>query len=332
MPVRPELDGAGQRTGAVRAPRQQRRGVLQRRVGPRLEHGPHDPGGLLEDRGAGGVDDHAAGPHGVEGRGQQRALQRHQGVEVGGLRRQRASGRRRSAPRPVQGASTSTRSKGPGGPGRAGAVGRDHAQHAVGARPARAARVRPGAAAARRASSRPSLGRQGREQRRLAAGPAHRSSQRSSRPSSCAAASASATSCEPSSCTPARPSRHGRHRARVAGGQHHAVRRPARGLAGQLLAGRPRPGRATRVTPGGALSAASSASISSSADGRGERLDHPARVGVRDGEVAVGSASRAGATRATQASRSRSATWRSTALTNPAAPARRRAHQVDAWC
>ena len=84
-----------------------------------------------------------------------------------------------------------------------------------------------------------------------------------------------------------------------------------------------RPGRATRVTCGGTLSAASSAAVSSSvaAERVAQRRDDPAGVRVDDREVPdrVGRRT-AGATSASQASRSCRPTRRSTALTNEPRP------------
>ena len=144
----------------------------------------------------------------VERRGEQRPLERHQGVQVVG-----AGGA--SAPR-VAGAARRGRCTGrrpaPGRrrrPASGGAVPSavTHAEHAVGAGqgPARPAR-RGGAAARPRPAPAPRSAASAASSAALPPGPAHRSSQRSSRPSTGAAASASATSCEPSSWTPARPS------------------------------------------------------------------------------------------------------------------------------
>ena len=62
--------------------RNQRHDVLQTGVGPVRQDWPDDPGRLLDNGRAGGVEDHAAGPDRVEGAAQQRLLQRHQGAEV----------------------------------------------------------------------------------------------------------------------------------------------------------------------------------------------------------------------------------------------------------
>ena len=156
------------------------------------------------------------------------------------MRRQRASGRRRSAPSPVHGASTSTRSKVParyGGsvpsavttpttPGRA-LVGLSVRCTS----PARAGLPLVGD------QPRAPLGGERRQQRGLAAGPAHRSSQSSSRPSSGASATPRCDQLRPLVLDAGPPLGDRRHRPRVATLEHHAVRRVGGRLPRQLVAG-----------------------------------------------------------------------------------------------
>ena len=102
----------------------------------------------------------------------------------------------------------------------------------------------------------------------LPPGPAHRSSQRASGPSSGASVRASATSWLPSSCTPARPSRTlgsaaGSPPVRITPVGVSAPNRPAPSVSSSTASWSTRPGRATRVTRGAALSAVRSAPISS---------------------------------------------------------------------
>ena len=160
-------------------------------------------------------------------------------VEVGGLPAPARLRTPRSAPRPVQGASTSTRSNDPGGHGGRVPSARPRAEHAVGAGRAHGVPARRGAAAARwRAARRRARRPARRAARPCRPGPAHRSSQRSSAPVERGAASARATSWEPSSWTPARPSATAATAPGSPTARCDAVRRPAAvGSAGQLLDG-----------------------------------------------------------------------------------------------
>ena len=140
------------------------------------------PRGLGRVRRAGDVGDHAARP------GQPRAPRRAARAAVRpvrrtslGWRRQRASGRRRSAPRPVQGASSSTRSNPPPAPAELPGVADAHVD-----RPRRAVACATSSARCGRSSLAVDVGAP-RGRPRVAAssaalppGPAHRSSQRSS--------------------------------------------------------------------------------------------------------------------------------------------------------
>ena len=226
-------------------------------------------------------------------------------------RRQRLSGRRRSAPRPEHGASTSTRSKVPSEPGGPRPVTGDHVApggpQRLGHQP-RAVRLplvgeQPGSALRASAASRAAL----------PPGPAHRSSQRSSRPSTSARASASATSWDPASCTPARPSR----TAGIAPGSPDSSATPSGET--RRCAGRRRssstvdnPGRATSVTRGRSLSAASNAlELVGPGERPAELLDDPRGVGGPDRPSDASS-------RSIHASRSRSAIRRISALVKPA--------------
>ncbi len=123
-----------------------------------------------------------------------------------GRRRQRLSGRRRRAPSPEQGASTSTRSNGAGRPRRSGPVRHDH----LATRGAQRLGDQQGAVRLALVGQQPSTFA-GWPARR-AARPCHRVRRRgraSARrgPRRRARVRARATSCEPASCTPARPSR-----------------------------------------------------------------------------------------------------------------------------
>ena len=148
------------------------------------------------------------------------------------------------------------------------------------------------------------------------------------------AARASATSCEPSSCTPARPSATAGTSAGLPPSSTTPYGESRRRRAGQLGHARTRPGRATRVTRGGSLSAASRASSSSAAPTAASARRSSSTIQRR---VAVGDLGAAGRGRsrwrpAWRPSRRgrRPATLRSTALANPAAPwFDTCAHQVD---
>ena len=219
--------------------------------------------GLGEHRRAGGVEDHAARADRVERRG--RAAPAGAGPASRGrrgVRRQRDSGRRRRAPSPVHGASTSTRSKLPGrhggrvpsagdAPPATPASAGERAAHQPG--PVRLhARWRSGGRRAAAASAASSAA--------LPPGPAQRSSHRSSRPSTAAP--------RPGPARPAGSPRPGRRRAprprrgRRPGRPRPAPRRRASRASARPAAPRGRPVRAARPGPprGGSLSAASSAS------------------------------------------------------------------------
>ena len=186
-----------------------------------------------------------------------------------GRRRQRLSGRRRSAPRPEQGASTRTRSNEPSLHG--GRVPSPTTTSPVVARIAWAtSRARCGSRSL--ASSRaPRCVASAASRAALPPGPAHRSSHRSSRPSIAARERSRATSWEPASWTPARPSRTagtspGSPDSRTtANGEMpppvEPVEAPAVDAASSSTVDSP--GRATSVTRGRSLSAASSVSSSS---------------------------------------------------------------------
>ena len=158
-------------------------------------------------------------------------LEAGQAAMLSGERRQRASGRRRSAPSPEHGTSARTRSNAPGR--QAGAVpSADHDRRRQGARrrPGRTSRARCSAQlggeqpGARQREASPA------SSRALPPGPAHRSSHRGiGRPGAAASAraSASAASWLASSCTPARPCATAGICGRVALGEVAAERRPA---------------------------------------------------------------------------------------------------------
>ena len=85
------------------------------------------------------VDEPAARAHERSLGGQDPALQRGEVVDIGRLTRHRASGRRRSAPRPLHGASMSTASNDRGRNGGEVGIGRDHLEARAVVRPSRAA-------------------------------------------------------------------------------------------------------------------------------------------------------------------------------------------------
>ena len=221
--------------------------VLEHGVGAGAVHGGDHARGLGDDRRAGRVEHHAAGPDQVEGAPDQLALEHHQREQVVrlappprlGTAAQRAqAGAGRVDEHPVEeparyGGRVPSAATTPMTPGRRRR--RRRASGAPGGRGAAAARWRPAVRPARRPAPPAAPA--------LPPGPAHRSSQSSSRPSSGASASASATSCEPSSCTPARPSATAGTAPWVATLEHHAVRRVGGRLPRQLLArGAPGPG------------------------------------------------------------------------------------------
>src|SRR3954453_940223 len=80
--VRPQLHGAGHRAVRVGQGADERCGVLKSYVVPLGEHRGDHAGRLGEDGGAGGVQDHSAGPNAVDGGGQQRPLERDELLEV----------------------------------------------------------------------------------------------------------------------------------------------------------------------------------------------------------------------------------------------------------
>ena len=241
VPVRPQLEGAGQRAGAVGYAGQQRRRIAP---APRRHGPPARPSRPRTSRPAPASRSRRA-PRRRAGPSRAPTTAAPAGAGPArpgptGWRRQRASGRRRSAPRPVHGASTSTRSNDPGGHG-----GRVPSAVTTPSTPSAApracARTRPARCGCRSLATTPraAFGRERREQGGLAA--------------------RSGAQVEPAQVGPVErrrgqregdqlrtlvlharpPLGDGRDRARVAGRQVHAVRRPARRLARQLLARRP---------------------------------------------------------------------------------------------
>ena len=300
-----EVHRVGAVHGAARAARPgRRRGRARRAARPRVDPldllagrrrrcstSIDDAAGLGQVRRAGDVGDQPAGPDGVERRVRAaRAAARPAPATSSGCRRQRASGRRRSAPEPGARRVDEHPVERRRPPGRRPARRRRRPSAVV--RRRRGAPARPGAARSRRPAARaPRPPASAPSSAALPPGPAHRSSQRWSGPSSGAAASASATSWLPSSCTPARPSRTAASAPGSPPGSTAAYgdQRPGLGAGRDELGHAwPGPGRATRVTCGGALSAASSAAVSlqRAAEGVAQRRDDPARVRVHDREVA----------------------------------------------
>ena len=237
-----------------------------------------------------------------------------------GSRRQRASGRRRSAPSPVHGTSASTRVKRPGPPRRARRVGDDHDGPLV-ERVAAGRAGAPGRRGAARARRRPPGCR--RRRRARSAAPPCRPVRPRGRATSPGAAGGrvtpQATSWEPSSCTPARPVRTSGRSAglpvpRTAkGDQRPGPSAPASATSSSTL-GQARPddqrdlrADVVRGERGDELVGGQQVGV---------RLDDPARVRVREGEPVqrVAVARRAGRP---SPSRSCAATLRSTALTRP---------------
>ncbi len=153
-----------------------------------------------------------------------------------GVRRQRASGRLRRAPRPEHGASMRIRSNVPARQG--GCV---PSAVITPRRPPGTVRVLRDTSPARWCCSSEARSLAPRSRARAASsadfppGPAHRSSQRSSRPPNGAWASAMATSCEPSSWTPARPSATAWDGSGVARIQGDGVGREPSGVPARLL-------------------------------------------------------------------------------------------------
>ena len=244
--------------------------------------------------------------------GEQFALQPGQRRQVGrAARRQRASGRRRSAPSPVHGASTSTRSNPPAGSVGPPTRGRRRGCTSPAARRAACSTSRPGAGRPRPRSPGRRAARPARPAGRLAARagaqvepalvPAVERRRRQG----------GAPAGEPSSWTWARPVAHRRQVAGRAAGQVDRVRRvrarPARRP--RRPARRGRSGRAGRTgaPAGGSLSAASSRPRSRpvAAQRVGEGPDDPARMRVRPWPGGrPGRAPRSGASRSSQSSRS----------------------------
>ena len=322
VPVRPELEGAGQRTGAVRYVGQQGRGVA-RAPRPTGSRAPADttrtsrPGPASRSR-------RAPRRPAAPSRGPPTSRACCSGTSASrsvGCRRQRASGRRRSAPRPGAGRVHEHPVERAGGPRRAGAVAGDHAQHAVGTAERAPDQVRRGAAAARWPAARPPAGRQRRQQRGLAAG--------------------SGAEVQPAQVGPVERRRGQGERDQLRALVLHAG--PALGHGRRRHPGRRRPGaRRTATSAVGSPGSSSTGRAPGTGDqghprrlvvgrqqrldlalpdGLGERLHHPARVGVGDARgTRPGRRRASGATRATQPSRSCSETRRSTALANPAAP------------
>ena len=261
-------------------------------VVPLGEHRLHDAGRLGEHRGAGHVGHHAAGADRVERRGQQRALQRHQVVDVGlgapppglGPPAQRAQpGARRVDEDPVERRRRARR----------GGCRRRPPRRAARRRPSRSRPrpARPGAPAARRRAAGPPRSRPApraartcRRGRRTGRASARRGPRPRRRDS------ATATSWEPSSWTPARPSATaatapGSPESSVTAYGDSADAVPPAATSSSTVDS---PGRATRVTLGGALSAAEQVVelVGAVAERLGERRDDPARVRVRHGREA----------------------------------------------
>ena len=231
-----------------------------------------------------------------------------------GCRRHRASGRRRNAPSPVQGTSTSVRVKDPGR--QAGRVpsatitvgGCGYARTACWTSTARCGATSAATTllAARAASPA--------NRAVFPPGPAQRSSQRPGGAS--IRVSAQATSWDPSSCTPARPVRtssrsFGLPRASAANGDGPPGAAPAASRSAISAS----PGRTASATGGLTLSARNAA-INSSA---GSRSAYASTI-QRGWAVSRASRSRSSSpapSRANQVSSVSAATRRSTALTNP---------------
>ena len=208
------------------------------------------------------------------------------------MRRQRASGRRRSAPRPVHGASTSTRSNDP-----SRQAGRVPSAATTPSSPAPAPRwprrpARPGAPAARW----PAAGRPRSRPARRAARPCRRdrrtgraSARRARRPRRRRSASGDQLGplvLHPGAALARRPApRPGRRRRAPRRTASSAEAVPPAATSSSTVDS---PGRATRVTLGGCVVGGQQGVelAGAVAERLGERVDDPARVGVRDGREA----------------------------------------------
>ena len=253
VPVRPQLDGAGQRAGAVGHPGQQRRSASSSAASARVcEHRADHARGLGQHRRAGGVEHHAAGADQVQRRPRPAARWSSTSADqvVGlapparlGPAAQRAQpGARRVDEDPVEGA---------GRPRRRGAVGGDDAGDAVGAGEATAATSPARCGCRSPATSRaPRRAASAASSAALPPGPAHRSSQRRVAPVDRGGGQRHRDQLRALVLDAGAALGDGRDRARVAALEDHAVRRVGRRLARQLVAASTGPGRATRVTRG----------------------------------------------------------------------------------
>ena len=302
--VTPGLSAAAHRTshpcraGAARAgtcraagrqqsgtPGKQRRSILQHRIGTRRQHGRHHAGRLGQHRRARRVEHDAPGPHRVQRRGQQRPLERDQRVQV----RELASPARLGSP--TQGAEAGARRvdqhpvERPGRPRRPGAVPGHHAQHAVGSpkrSPHELGAVRQPLVGHHAG---PALGRERGEQGGLAAGSGTEVQPAEVGPVERRRGQGDRHQLRTLVLHPRPPLGDGRDRARVAGRQVHAVRRPARGLARQLLARRPA-GTGHQRHAGRLVVRDQQGLDLRLPDRLREGLDDPPRVGVGDAQVA----------------------------------------------
>ena len=314
-------EGRGRRSASVVSTARASSSSIARRTrgAPRRRHPPSRPGAVSTSRRR---PCRRAGPRRWPRASSSPCSWVSSGTSAGDLR-QRASGRRRSAPSPVHGASTRMRSY--------AAVAGAHAavllrhRYLAGERPrSPAARVRRARARPRSPRARaPCAQRLGGEHRGLAAR-ARRTGRASARPrrTGSARVSASAASCEPSSCTRRRPPD---SRTRPSGSP--PPRRKPNGEYGVCRASSgtsASPGSAAIVTRGDALSAVSSASSSSARpsarQGPPEGPDDPHRVREHQPEPLVVRARARRDTRAIHSPGVSREMRRSTAFANPAAP------------
>ena len=245
--------------------------------------------GLRDHRRAGRVEDHTAGPHQVEGRADQLALQHHQREQVVGLAPPPRLGAAAQRAQPGAGRVDQHPVEDAGAVRRQRPVGRDHADHARdeaavgGERPAyqpgahaAAARWRPASRRARRPAPRAA--------RPCRPGPAHRSSQSSSRPSSGASAIATGDQLRSLVLDAGAPLGDRRHRPGSPPSDHHAVRRVGGRLPRQLVTGGAA-GPRDQGDPGILVVGGEQLVQLALADGLAQLVDHPLRVAEGEGGV-----------------------------------------------
>ncbi len=293
VPVRPQLERAGQRPGGVGEVGQGRGGVEDLHVVAAVEHGAHHARGLGQHRRAGRVGHDPARPDRRQRGGEQRLLERAPAP--------RRRGRYAASATPVGGAAHRARSRvrrpAPGrtcrAPRRAGC------RRPRPPRPGRRTRPRWRAATSTarcgcrsEASSRaPRSAASAASSADLPPGPAQTSSQRSSRPSTRRLREPERDQLRALVLHAGPALGHRGHRGRVAARQLHGVRRPdGGGCPGldQLVHGRQAGPRDQHHARGGVVGGEEVVELVGAVAQRlGQRVDDPARVGVRDGGEAA---------------------------------------------